>query len=103
MATHNPIIAAQFEPCERVILDFDDEGKVFARKGVSATGDDPNDLLVHDFNIRSLLGTEGIIKWERYLELKNIIRKESEPVKKEKLVEELMEIGSNYNFGNEIR
>jgi len=33
MATHSPIIAAQFEPCERVILEFGENGKVYARKG----------------------------------------------------------------------
>lgn len=33
VATHDPIIAAQFESCERIILDFDEMGYVIAKKG----------------------------------------------------------------------
>jgi len=68
VATHSPIIAAQFEPYERIILDFNEDGSVFWRNGETPIGDDPNDLLSKDFNIRSLLGKEGVKKWERYIE-----------------------------------
>ncbi len=46
IATRSPIIAAQFEACERFILEFEDTGFVTARKGIAPEGDDPNDLLV---------------------------------------------------------
>jgi hypothetical protein len=44
MATHSPIIAAQFEPYERIILEWGSDGFVTASKGVAPKGDDPNDL-----------------------------------------------------------
>ncbi|PHR14783.1 MAG: hypothetical protein COA40_00985 [Aequorivita sp.] len=99
IATHSPIIAAQFEPYERIILDFNEDGAVYSRKGVTPIGDDPNDLLIKDFGIRSLLGKEGIKKWERYVELKILIAKEKDSELKKSLISEYMEIGNNYNFG----
>jgi len=103
MATHSPIIAAQFEPYERIILNFDDEGNVHSTKGTSPIGDDPNDLLIKDFGIRSLMGKEGIEKWERYIELKVLIKNETNEEKKKTLIYEFMEIGNKYNFsGDEV-
>lgn len=98
VATHSPIIAAQFEPAERFILDFNDEGFVTARRGVTAEGDDPNDMLVQDFGVRSLLGPKGMEKWERFIELKMLIKHTNDPVQKEQLVEEYAQIGRDYNF-----
>lgn len=103
LATHSPIIAAQFEPCERIILDFDDQGKITQKRGVTPVGDDPNDILIKDFGIRSLLGKEGIEQWEKYIELKVSIKSESDPIKKMEMMKEFMEIGTKYNFaGNEV-
>jgi predicted ATPase len=103
MATHSPIIAAQFEPCERIILDFDEEGYVTAKKGIVPVGDDPNDILVKDFGIRSLLGKEGVAKWERFIELKLLIKSESNQQQKAKLIDEYMQIGKAYNFGYDLK
>ncbi len=103
MATHSPIIAAQFEPCERIILDFNEEGYVFARKGIVPVGDDPNDILVKDFGIRSLLGKEGVEKWERFIELKFLIKAETSIALKAQLINEYMEIGKAYNFGLDLK
>jgi predicted ATP-dependent endonuclease of OLD family len=103
MATHSPIIAAQFEPCERIILDFNDEGYVFARKGIVPTGDDPNDILSKDFGIRSLLGKEGVAKWERFIELKFLIKAETNIALKSDYINEYMEIGKAYNFGLDLK
>ena len=97
-ATHNPIIAAQFEPYERFILDFDDKGFVTARRGETPVGDDPNDILIKDFGIRSILGKEGVENWERYIKLKTLIPLETDNSKKDKLIKEFLRIGSNYNF-----
>lgn len=98
VATHSPIIAAQFEPEERFILDFNDEGFVTSRRGVTAVGDDPNDMLVKDFEVRNLLGRKGQEKWERFIELKMLIKRTEEPVQKEQLIEEYAQIGREYNF-----
>ena len=103
VATHSPIIAAQFEPEERFILDFNDEGFVTARRGVTAVGDDPNDMLVQDFGVRSLLGRKGMEKWERFIELKIRIKQTTDPAEKSRLLDEYMEIGNAYNFStNEV-
>jgi len=98
MATHSPIIAAQFEPCERVILEFGENGKVYARKGNSPAGDDPNNLLIRDFGVRNILGKEGVKKWERYIELKILIKHETDTTVKQQLMQEFMKIGQAYNF-----
>jgi energy-coupling factor transporter ATP-binding protein EcfA2 len=103
VATHSPIIAAQFEPEERFILDFNDEGFVTARRGVTAVGDDPNDMLVQDFGVRSLLGPKGMEKWERFIELKIRIKQTTDPAEKSRLLDEYVEIGNAYNFStNEV-
>jgi hypothetical protein len=75
VATHNPIIAAQFRPEERVILEFDSQGHVTPHRGVTPLGDDPNDLLKKDFEVRSLYGREGLAKWERFLKLRRLIKR----------------------------
>lgn len=99
-ATHSPIIAAQFQPEERIILEFDDNGFVTARKGVSPIGDDPNDVLRQDFSISDLMGQEGINAWERYLLLRTQIKNEPDPEKKDALMLEHSKLGRIYNFDN---
>ncbi len=98
MATHNPIIAAQFEPEERFILEFDEQFTVKARRGITAVGDDPNDILVKDFGIRSLLGKEGLKKWERFIELKILMQQSENGKEKMEMMKEFMSIGNEYNF-----
>jgi len=99
MATHSPIIAAQFEPEERIILKFDEETfTVKAHKGITPLGDDPNDLLIQDFGIQHLLGKEGMKKWERFIELKLLIKQTENKNEKIDLLEEYMAIGNAYNF-----
>lgn len=98
VATHNPIIAAQFKPEERFILDFDEEHKVTVRRGITPEGDDPNDILEKDFSVRSLYGPEGIRNWEHFLDLRNKIQTEPDATKKKELMREFMSIGNNYNF-----
>lgn len=102
MATHSPIIAAQFEPYERFILEFDDHGHVQVRRGTVPVGDDPNDILSKDFGVRSLLGKEGVKKWERYIELRTIIRMTQDMEEKSRLLDEFMKIGNEYNFSNAL-
>jgi predicted ATPase len=98
VSTHSPIIAAQFEPYERFHLDFDDRGYVTATRGVSPIGDDPNDLLYRDFQVRSIYGKKGLEKWERFRELRQLIRATDDPAAKEALMSEYTEIANAYNF-----
>jgi hypothetical protein len=98
MATHSPIIAAQFRPEERFILEFDDSRNVVVRRGVSPEGDDPNDLLVRDFAVRSIYGRKGLDQWRRFRELDRLIQHETDPAVRLNLMREYMEIGRDHNF-----
>jgi energy-coupling factor transporter ATP-binding protein EcfA2 len=98
VATHSPIIAQQFESYERIHLEFDDEGFVTASTGIGPIGDDPNDLLIKDFQMRTVYGKQGLQKWERFHELQQLIRENSENSQKQNLVDEYLEIGNAYNF-----
>lgn len=97
VATHSPFIAAAFEPEERFILYFDENGKVAVRKGESPIGDDPNDILRNDFNVE-YYNDFGKKAYENYLDLKRKVTLETEPTKKKELVIELSELGDKYNF-----
>jgi energy-coupling factor transporter ATP-binding protein EcfA2 len=98
VATHSPIIAGQFEPYERIILKFDDSGFVTPEVGISPAGDDPNDLLVNDFGVRSLYGHKGIEQWDRFLELRQLIHDATDAAQKKAWLDEYMRIGNAYNF-----
>lgn len=97
VATHSPFIAASFEPDERFILHFDEEGKVAVRRGTSPIGDDPNDMLYNDFGI-NYINKYGQEKYQEYLDLKQKIYFETDPKKKEKISEQLEKLGDEYNF-----
>jgi predicted ATP-dependent endonuclease of OLD family len=98
VATHSPFIAASFEPEERFILYFDEEGKVAVRRGISPIGDDPNDMLKNDFNLESLMNDKGVEAFERYRDLKKRIASEENDVKKDKLLEEILSLANAYKF-----
>jgi predicted ATP-dependent endonuclease of OLD family len=98
MATHNPIIAAQFEPCERIILEFDENGFVTSRKGSAPVGDDPNDILTQDFELKNLMGKEGQKMWDKYIELKKKLIKSTSIKEKDELISQISSIGDKYNF-----
>jgi len=57
-----------------------------------------NDLLIRDFGVRNILGKEGVKKWERYIELKILIKHETDTTVKQQLMQEFMKIGQAYNF-----
>jgi len=98
MATHSPIIAAQFRPEERFILQFNDTGGVTVRRGVTPEGDDPNDVLLRDFAVRTLYGKVGLEKWKRFHELDRLIQSEEDSTKRRALMKEYMDLGKAYNF-----
>jgi len=98
MATQSPIVAAQFRPEERCVLEFDDEACTTCRRGVAPLGDDPNDLLRKDFSVRSIYGKAAIKKWKRYRELKQCVDRESDPEVRNQMLDELSEIRREYDF-----
>jgi len=98
ISTHNPIIATQFEPYERIILDFDDDSYVYARKGTVPVGDDPNDILEVDFGMRNLMTREGIKKYKEYQNLRKELRKTTDESKKIELLAQISKIGNDYNL-----
>jgi hypothetical protein len=97
VATHSPFIAAAFEPEERFILYFNENGKVAVRRGESPIGDDPNDILRNDFNV-DYYNEFGKKAHQDYLSLKRKLSKETEIEEKKKLAIKLAELGDKYNF-----
>ncbi len=97
-ATHNPIIAAQFKPFERIILDWNDDATVKVYKGVAPEGDDPNDVLKKDFGLHELMGPAGIEQWAKYLTLKKQLKKTESTEDKMSLAAAINKIGQSYNF-----
>ena len=68
------------------------------KKGFSPVGDDPNDILSNDFELKNLMGPEGQKKWEEYVSLKKKLVKSSNDTEKAELIHEIEKIGSRYNF-----
>lgn len=97
VATHSPFIAASFEPDERFILYFDEQGKVAVRRGNSPIGDDPNDMLYNDFGI-NYINRYGQEKHNEYKELKQKVFFEKDEKKKKAIIEKLEKLGEEYNF-----
>lgn len=97
VATHSPFIAASFEPEERFILYFDNEGKVAVRRGISPIGDDPNDMLFNDFGV-NYYNDDVQEKFKEYLELLDKVKSESNKELKKKYLLEASKLGNQYNF-----
>lgn len=96
-ATHNPLFAAQFEDYERVILSWNEDGSINATKGVSPIGDDPNDILVNDFQ-SEIINEAGRKKWDEYIELKKKLSHTEDIDEKMKLASVINKIGRLYNY-----
>lgn len=97
VATHSPFIAASFEPDERFILYFDEEGKVGVRRGSSPIGDDPNDMLKNDFRV-NYYNKHGEEAYQKYITLKQEVANETDPKRKKELLLETVKLGDTYNF-----
>ncbi|MCC5613270.1 ATP-binding protein, partial [Nostoc sp. CHAB 5834] len=100
-ATHSPIIASAFEPCERFILYFDENGEVKFHNGVAPEGDDPNDVLRQDFGMADLMLQKGLEAYEEYRQLAMQIRSETDEEKKNQLIAQRLELGNRYNFAGQ--
>jgi len=97
-ATHNPIVAAQFKPYGRIILEWNEDASVKCFKGSAPEGDDPNDVLKKDFAIEELMSHEGLAAWDKYLDLKRQLKKATDTEEKMQLAAEINKIGQLYNF-----
>ncbi len=97
IATHSPFVAASFEPCERFILYFDEDGKVAVRRGVSPVGDDPNDIIYEDFGV-NYYNKDYQEKFKHYLELLDKSKNEENKELKKKFILEASKLGNIYNF-----
>ncbi|AWK03094.1 hypothetical protein HYN56_02205 [Flavobacterium crocinum] len=97
VATHSPFIAASFEPEERFILYFDNEGKVAVRRGISPIGDDPNDMLFNDFGV-NYYNDDVQEKFKEYLSLLDKVKSENNKELKKKYLLEASKLGNQYNF-----
>ena len=97
VATHSPFIAASFEPDERFILSFDQQGKVVVNRGSSPIGDDPNDILKNDFGI-DYNNQYGKDAYKKYLKLKEDLVNEKNLDKKKEILLETVRLGDTYNF-----
>lgn len=97
-ATHNPIIASQFEPFERIILELDEDGNVIYYKGKAPKGDDPNDLLNKDFGMGKLMTQKGQEMWQEYVNLQKKLIRTEDKKDKEILIRKILKIGELYNF-----
>ncbi|HMR86943.1 MAG TPA: AAA family ATPase [Saprospiraceae bacterium] len=98
VATHSPFIAAAFEPDERFILYFDNNGNVQVKRGSSPRGDDPNDMLVNDFGLQSIINNAGEAIWNEYLELKRKMLFENDKALKAELLDQVEKLEEEYNF-----
>ena len=97
VTTHSPFIAAAFEPEERFVLYFKEDGHVDVRRGTSPIGDDPNDILRNDFNV-DYYNEFGKQAYQKYLELKTQVFEEKDKNKKKNFVIEMAKLGDKYNF-----
>lgn len=97
VATHSPFIASSFEPDERFILYFDENGKVTVRRGSSPIGDDPNDMLKNDFGV-NYYNKHGEEAYQKYISLKQEVANETDPERKKELLLETVKLGDTYNF-----
>jgi hypothetical protein len=95
-ATHSPIIASQFEKEERIILEFDEENKVRAKKGKAPRGDDPNDVLEEDFGRVELMPQYGELMFKEFKKIKRLIESDTNVSKED--YEKFIELGNKYNF-----
>lgn len=70
---------------------------VDAHKGEAPIGDDPNDLLSKDFQMKNLMPKEGQDKWNEYIDLRKKLIRTSKKTEKDKLISEINKIGELYN------
>lgn len=98
MATHSPLVAGQFEPLEKIVLEWNANGYIDIRRGKSPAGDDPNDVLKEDFGLSEVLGKKGLEMWNRFIKLKQMLQYDSNGQSKKDILQEIIKIQELYKF-----
>ena len=98
-ATHSPIIASNFEPCEKFILSFDKNGYIKVENGIAPEGTHSNEILTLDYKTQ-LLPETGEKAWKRFVELNRLIKFETEKEKLKELKNEFNKIDKIYKFSH---
>lgn len=98
ITTHSPLIASQVAPEQRVIFAFDENNHIRTKKGIAPIGDDPNDLLLDDFDMDTVLTPYGEKMWNEYIDLKRKIHFSDNETEKQQLLTKLFDISSKYKF-----
>lgn len=92
VATHCPLIAAQFPPARRLRLKCQPDGSVTLSKGVAAAGSDLNRILKSDFesDLQSTAPRHSETRSSRYTQLKRAIQESENQDELADLIDEIM-------------
>lgn len=94
--SNNPVLVREFEPLDRIYIKAEDRGYIRVWYGSYPVGCAIDDILCGEFKV-DMLGIEGKKKWERFSDLKTLI-KEAKGQQRDQFVGEYLEIGNAYNF-----
>ena len=97
-ATHSPLIASQFDPSERICLHFTDDNNIYATRGISPLGDNPDDILLQDFGLEEIMPVYGVSKWNEFLKLKKQIEDQPNSNDIKAIIKKFSELQTTYNF-----
>lgn len=92
VSTHSPLIATQFAPESRVVLQFAEDGHILVSRGTAAEGTDPNDILQRDFGVKSLHPRKRSEQPAKVSQLKKAIRETDDQTELADLIDEVMSI-----------
>jgi AAA ATPase domain len=99
VATHSPIIASQFEPEERVILYFDEDGNVRAKRGSAPIGDDVNDMMMRDFETEVFeRQKDEIAAWQEYSKILLELPTVQDAVLRKQLIKRYLYLANLYHY-----
>ncbi len=100
VATHSEVVAAQFEPYERVILDFDPDkfGTVKAHRGISPKGQNASDVLMNDFGTKFYQHDDAEKAHREFIRLQRTIRSTTDENTKKELLDKARELAFRYKF-----
>jgi hypothetical protein len=97
VATHSPIVAAQFEPRGTGRARVERRRPRHGQQGHRPERRRPQRPAHADFHISALMGPEGVRNWQAYLDLRKQIRRAPE-ADKPALVARALDIAERYGF-----
>jgi len=98
VTTHNPQIAKQFKPYERIILNINEDNRIHASRGVLNEGYSTEKYLLEEFNVENFYTGETLNNFNFYKYLINKIKIEKDNEKKNILLKNLASIKNKYGF-----